>query len=143
MSNTHNIGGKIRAARRAAGVSQEELAQILGITQSAISRMEKNDYEASATQLIKIANVLGVSVTSLMPGISEDGNRYDNLSTSAIQSDYNAPPGLRAFASDRSLLKAMSVTTEELDLLHAMPLKGISKDGYVQLLITIRAVSGK
>ncbi len=140
MSKTHNIGGKIRAARRAAGVSQKELADILGITQPAVSRMEKNDYDVSAIQLTKIANALGISVTSLMPGISDDGNRYDNLSTSAIQSDYNAPPGLRAFASDKSLLKAMGVTTEELDLLHAMPLEGINKDGYVQLLITIRAI---
>ena len=139
MSKSH-IGTKIREARRAAGISQAALANALDITQPAISRMEADEFEASATQLVQIAKILDVPLDSLMPGVSDDSENYSRPLAKEILSDYSAPAGLHALASDKSLLEAMNITSEELDLLHALPLEGVSKDGYVQLLITIRVV---
>ena len=40
-----NLADKIRSARQASGLSQRELAQMIGSTRSTIARLESGDYE--------------------------------------------------------------------------------------------------
>ncbi len=55
-----NIGAQIYRARRAAKISQAELAKRVGTTQSVISRIEDADYDGhSLTMLKRIAAALG------------------------------------------------------------------------------------
>ena len=55
-----NIAAQIYRARKAAGISQTELARRVGTTQSVISRIEDADYDAhSLTMLKRIATALG------------------------------------------------------------------------------------
>lgn len=55
----------IRLARMAADISQQELAKILGTTQSCISRLEDCDYEGSHSirVLLKVCEALGRRLT--------------------------------------------------------------------------------
>jgi len=60
-----------------------------------------------------------------------------------ILADYDAPGGLRDLATDKPLADALRIKPTEWEALLSMKLFGeVSKDGYVQLLITMRAVTG-
>ena len=56
------LGQKIRAARIAAGLSQEKLAEMVGLTSQHISHTEVASTKISLPSLIKIANALHTSV---------------------------------------------------------------------------------
>lgn len=60
------MGEKLRAARKAAGLSQVELAQIIGTTQKDISRWENGQREPLASTLKKLAQALGCSMDDLV-----------------------------------------------------------------------------
>ena len=57
---------KIRALRKAAKMSQDDLAQALGLNRATVSKYETGTIEPSLAQLCKIANVLNVRVEELM-----------------------------------------------------------------------------
>lgn len=60
-----------------------------------------------------------------------------------ILADYAAPAGLRALAGDKELVQALRIAEDEWRTLRSIELpKGVTKEGYVQLLITVRAVTG-
>ena len=61
----HTIGTKIRKIRDERGISQENMATELGITQSSYGRLEKNDNRITVTKLIRISEILNVSVSVL------------------------------------------------------------------------------
>lgn len=61
-----DIGKRIKAARQKAGMSQEELAQAIGSTKSAVSRYEAGKRQPSYDQLQRIAAALGVPVQELI-----------------------------------------------------------------------------
>lgn len=59
-------GKKIKNMREIANLSQIELAEKIGITQSAISHLENGDISPSIATLQKIANSLNCSITELL-----------------------------------------------------------------------------
>jgi DNA-binding XRE family transcriptional regulator len=61
------VGERIRAARKAAGLTQEELAAKAGILQGYISRLESNEHSPSHKTLKRIADALGIPVTEFDP----------------------------------------------------------------------------
>lgn len=54
------MGEKIRALREAKGISQRELAEALGVDQSAVSNWERGKAEPTAFNIRRIADLLGV-----------------------------------------------------------------------------------
>ena len=50
------------------GISQVELAKLLGVTRSTVSRWENNERELSAKHLIKLSELFGVSVDEILKG---------------------------------------------------------------------------
>ena len=62
------IGERIKEARQERGLSQEELAQIINSTKSAISRYESGKRQPRIEQLKSIASALDVDVNWLMNG---------------------------------------------------------------------------
>lgn len=52
---------KIRELREAKGMTQKELADALGINQSAVARWETGENEPTAFNVRRIADVLGTS----------------------------------------------------------------------------------
>ncbi len=57
MTMRHDIN--VRAARLAAGISQTELGNRVGLNQATISRIERGRQEPSLTQIQRIAAALG------------------------------------------------------------------------------------
>lgn len=61
------LGERLRDARKAAGLTQEKLAQEADVTVSTIARLEHDRTEPSLGTLFALARVLDVSVTALLP----------------------------------------------------------------------------
>lgn len=57
---------RIRQARKAAGITQEELAHILGINCATLSKYESGVIEPSISQLVSIASALNTSLPELL-----------------------------------------------------------------------------
>jgi transcriptional regulator with XRE-family HTH domain len=55
-------GGRVRDARRAAGLTQDQLAEKAQISQGHISRIERNIAEPSTRELIRIATAVDATV---------------------------------------------------------------------------------
>lgn len=67
-NDVYEVGGKIREAREATGLTQEQLAERSNISGNAISRYETGESEMRIGTLFKIADGLGISPEELMPG---------------------------------------------------------------------------
>ena len=70
---TSSAGDRIRAARVAAGYTQEALAREVGVTRSAVAQWETDRAGQVGGNLARIAEVLGVSVGHLLTGGSREG----------------------------------------------------------------------
>jgi transcriptional regulator with XRE-family HTH domain len=65
------IDERLRAARRAAGLSQAEVGQRIGVTNVAISKYERGLVTPSGERLVRLAEALGVTVSQLLRPQSE------------------------------------------------------------------------
>ena len=61
----------IRALRKAAGLTQEDLARALGVTRQTINAIENNKYDPTLTLAFHLAGVLGTTVDELFLGPGE------------------------------------------------------------------------
>lgn len=61
-----SLGRAIADARRAKGLTQEKLADVIGIEQESISRLERGVTLPSLSRLMRIADVLAVPIASLI-----------------------------------------------------------------------------
>ncbi|MEX0818291.1 MAG: helix-turn-helix transcriptional regulator [Pirellulaceae bacterium] len=61
------ISGRILEARKSAGLTQEQLAENAGLTQSHISRLEAKQHSPSSTTIEKIAKALDLSPSHFDP----------------------------------------------------------------------------
>lgn len=75
------LGEGISTRRRNAGLTQEELAEILGITPDTMSRMEKGKFAPKMSRLPHIAEALNCSITDLFR--TTDKKTLDRASTIA------------------------------------------------------------
>lgn len=64
-----HIGARIRAARKAAGLSQEKLGVALGVTFQMIQKFEKGSSRIAASQLFIVAGALGIDVSYFFAGL--------------------------------------------------------------------------
>jgi transcriptional regulator with XRE-family HTH domain len=60
------LGQRIRAARLAAGISQERLAEMVGLTSQHISHTEVASTKISLPALVRIANALHIGLDRLI-----------------------------------------------------------------------------
>ena len=66
------IGDRIRALRRQRGLSQEQLGELVGFSQSKISKIENGDWD-SLSDLGLIAKALGVKLKKLIDDEPDSG----------------------------------------------------------------------
>ena len=74
-----NLQDKILYCRKKAGLSQEALAQILGVSRQAVSKWETGDAVPEISKLISLAKTFGVTTDWLL---SEADPNEDNLNVS-------------------------------------------------------------
>lgn len=67
-SVSSEIGAVVRRARRDAGLSQVELASLLGTTQSAVSLYEAGERGVSIDMAMRMARILGKPVSHFFGG---------------------------------------------------------------------------
>lgn len=68
MSTPRDIGERIRAIRQERQITQEELANVVGVSRSAVAQWETGRSGQVTGNLSRIAEVLGVGVEFLMHG---------------------------------------------------------------------------
>lgn len=70
--DTTTIGGRLKALRREAGYSQEELASLLVVKQNTLSKYENNEHDIPIDVLANAARILNTTPTYLVWGDSDD-----------------------------------------------------------------------
>ena len=60
------IGKKIKELRTKTGISQQRLAELLGVARPAISQIENTERKVSADELDRLAKIFNISVNSLL-----------------------------------------------------------------------------
>ena len=72
-----NLGNSLFHARKRRGLSQEDVAEKLGVSRQTISKWEKNLSVPDADTLIRLAEILEVSVSELL------GEKIENENTAS------------------------------------------------------------
>ena len=75
------IGSNIAALRKEKGITQEELANALGVSAQAVSKWENNSSCPDVSLLTDIADYFGVTVDALLRSDAEEITRADPPST--------------------------------------------------------------
>ena len=69
------FGQNVQRLRRAAGLSQEELAERLGVTRQAVSKWENDQTSPDSLKMIRLAEVLDTDIEYLTTGRRNYGRR--------------------------------------------------------------------
>jgi len=100
-----HVGGRIRMRRKVLGVSQERLAEALGLTFQQVQKYERGSNRVSASKLYEIARALSAPVSYFFEGLSDP----------ALGGDRMAEDGVDQFMHD------FLMTPEALELAAAFP----------------------
>lgn len=73
MTNQNTIGEKIRILRTQKNYTQDYLAQKIGVSQKAYSKLEKNEIKLTVEALMRISDALEIPVQYFF----EDGDRHN------------------------------------------------------------------
>ena len=85
--NLKAVGQRIQQARRNKNLTQEQLAEMVGLSPTHISVIERGAKPTKITNFVAIANALGVSADTLLVDVLENTARtesnmiYDELAT--------------------------------------------------------------
>ena len=60
------LSERIKALRKASGISQVDLAELLGVTKQSVSNWENDNIQPSIEMLLKLVKVFGVSSDYLL-----------------------------------------------------------------------------
>ena len=74
------LGETIQALRRQKNLTQEQLAELVGVSRQAVSKWELNTALPDTDKLVPLARALGVSVDELLGNVSENGVSADRKS---------------------------------------------------------------
>lgn len=118
------FGDRLEAAREAAGLSGEELAQVLGVRDTTIEEWEADAWEPRANRMQMLAGMLNVSLTWLMTGKGDGLPAPAAISSNSAASD-TARPLNPALAEIVQLREQMEVIAQKLR--HAEKLLGSEK----------------
>jgi transcriptional regulator with XRE-family HTH domain len=82
---TKQIGLRMRAARKAKGMTQSEVSQKTGLDQAYISRLENGTAEGSPAQILNIARAIGVPIAKLYDDQDETAKKVADLTDEALE----------------------------------------------------------
>ena len=82
----------LKALRNKMGVSQQAVADTLGVSQQSINRYENHKVEPDITLLISMADFFGVTVDYLIGRTEEDGNNSRVLNDELFYNKYESLP---------------------------------------------------
>lgn len=77
----YQIGQRIRKYRKAEGLSQEQLAEKIGISVTHMSHIETGNTKLSLPVFVKTAEILGIQTDYLLKDMTErQDNKYEEIS---------------------------------------------------------------
>lgn len=78
-----NLGERIRNLRKSKKITQEELAKMIGVKRSVISKYENGSVNISTNNLLEISKALAIPIEAFLGNdqIAELINKYDNISS--------------------------------------------------------------
>jgi transcriptional regulator with XRE-family HTH domain len=88
-----DLGVRLKELRAKRGLSQTELAKLVGVTPSTISQVESNLIYPSLPALLKMAEVLSVEVSSFFQGSEDTVNRVIFPAADAVDIKFPDLPG--------------------------------------------------
>src|SRR5215475_7768604 len=93
------LGQRVRSRRLEIGMSQEKLAELLGITFQQVQKYEKGINRIAASRLFDIANAMDVSIATFFEGLgpARAGGVAED-STSFVHDVVSTPEGLQLVA---------------------------------------------
>ena len=106
-----HVGGRVRMRRKMLGVSQERLAEALGLTFQQVQKYERGANRISASKLYEIARFLSAPVAYFFEGLTDP-----SLGASAVQDD-----------GSEQHVHGFLMTSEGLELAAAFPRIGRSR----------------
>lgn len=74
------VGGRVRTARKTRGVSQESLAEALGLTFQQIQKYERGTNRISASKMYETAQFLGLPIDYFYPPLEASDGLVGGLS---------------------------------------------------------------
>ena len=107
-----HVGKRIRHQRWLKGITQQHLAEQVGIKFQQIQKYETGANRVSASRLWDIANAMGVPVTFFFEGLKEaesEGSKIDNQAEAEVLRCYRASGNDAKLAIER-LLQATATT---------------------------------
>ena len=69
---TNTIGARIRECRKAMGLSQEALAELLYVKKNTICRYEKDEHDIPSSSIVALAKALHTTLNYLLMGETEE-----------------------------------------------------------------------
>jgi transcriptional regulator with XRE-family HTH domain len=114
-----HVGHRVRAARLARGVSQEKLADAVGVTFQQIQKYEKGVNRIGTGRLHAIAGHLGLPVTYFFDGIEKNPSRTSVSGMNAITEALGTREGVR-IAAALSRIQSPQMRRRIADLLEAI-----------------------
>lgn len=106
LEQSQHIGFKISSARRLVGITQQELADRLGVSKQAISKLEQTE-TVDDKRLEKISNALGVSMEGLKKFRNDNvlhttNNFYENCGVTATNVGSTNVENLHQFSIEQA-----------------------------------------
>ena len=110
MKETVHLGDNIRAIRELKGIKQETFAEMMGVTQAAISKLESTE-KIDDERLKDIADKLGVSVNA-MKRFNADAVilHFENVNS------YDSTTAIKRFNSDSVMLHIETVNAYDYSI---------------------------
>ncbi len=124
------IAKRIREMREKIGLKQEELAALVGVSKNTVWNWENGRREPRSSEINKLANVLGVSVSYLMGEIDMD---HENVKKNSFQPVIEIPildPALIACAGKGNHVENEHAKAEKTIFLPASDVGVLSVDVY-------------
>jgi len=98
-----HVGGRVRMRRKMIGVSQEQLADALGLTFQQVQKYELGSNRVSASKLYEIAKILKVPIAFFFVGLVDTATNAKAYEASrrelVIRTFLNTPEGLELAAA--------------------------------------------
>lgn len=120
-----SIGHAIAARRRALGLTQRKFAEMIGLGETAVSRIETGERGVTAQRLQKICVALNCSVDELLQRDSKTNRESDRLA--AIEAATRNLTDDEVQAISRIVQAAADVFRQQRDALKAKPVKAARK----------------
>lgn len=82
------VGKNVREKRVLRGLSQEELAQAVGLTFQQIQKYERGANRISASRLVELSKALGIQVVELFDGVAEEAKEIESRTVADMRREH-------------------------------------------------------